>query len=96
MVKLEVLETTTMQTSTKNNDNDKSEDNTGKSKVWTKNFQKKILSLKARRERGITLTLMMISMIKTVQSVMPKVAHLELTTLRTTKVLSGSENRTRG
>ena len=49
MVKLEVLKTTTMQTSTKKYDNDKSEDKTGKSKDWTKKFQKKILSSKARR-----------------------------------------------
>ena len=64
MEKLEVLEATNKQSSTKKGDKDKSED------------KRNILSPRARRERDMTLTLRMTGMTSTVLSVKPKEGHL--------------------
>ena len=66
MEKLEVLEATNKQSSTKKGDKEKSEDKTGKSKNKTKKFPKKKSKSKDKKRKRITLTLRTTSMISTV------------------------------
>ena len=83
MEKMEVLEVIIKQQGTKKDDKDGSEDKTVKSKMRLRNFTRKILSLKARRKKEVTLTLMTTGTIRNLQSVIPKVGHSELTLLMT-------------
>ena len=83
MEKMEVLEVIIKQQGTKKDDKDGSEDKTVKSKMRLRNFTRKIPSLKARRKKEVTLTLMTTGTIRNLQSVIPKVGHSELTLLMT-------------
>ena len=57
-----------------------------------------MLSPKAEREKTLTLTLTlrMTGTISTVQSIMPKVGHSGLTTLKTARLLQDSGKRNKG
>ena len=71
-------------------------------KTRLRNFTRKMLSPKAEREKTLTLTLTlrmtlrMTGTISTVQSIMPKVGHSGLTTLKTARLLQDSGKRNKG
>ena len=60
-------------------------------KIRLRHFTRNFLSLRARREREVTL--MMTSTRGTIQSAMPNAGHFGLTISRTVKLWLGSEYR---